>query len=313
MKNIDPQQIKLDQLASYRKGQGLSSQHVADTIKVSLNVVNNIEQGCFNKVGSAPFVRGHVINYCKVLGLDPSIVLAQIPGQILQHQNVQRPDAFLPKSISKVRIKTNHYGRYVIGTTLLSAVILSGYFVWDKWHLFQLSPESNILSDDRAVTYSSIIPPVQDIGVNSSSEDGTRNIDEPLDDINTDIDDLIDKESLEKSNIDTNNNGLESAINENQDSSKTADISVPNSRFVIELDLQEQVWVSIKTDAGEKIIYDLIGPGLRYYESDEPMDIRIGNADKLQIKINGNVVDLAPHIDKNIAKLHWPLLQESES
>lgn len=315
MKNIDPQNIKIDQLAQHRRSQGVSAQDLADQIKVSRNTIRNIEKGHFEKVGAAPFVRGHVINYCKALDLDASVVLGQIPGQVLQHQNVQRPDAFLPRSVSRVRRQTNHLGRYVFGTALLGVLGLSGYFVWDKWDFFQSKSIELVgqATSENTVTYSSIIPPVQSHNTRPATED-QKETEDPAKATAEDAQAASPTETPDPNSQDVQTDDASESSGEIQNApNQTVLAAKPDSaqstndgQFVIEFELQEQAWVSIKTEAGDKVIHDMIGPGSRRYVSDEPMNMRIGNADKLTLSINGEAVDLAPHTSKNLAKLSWP-------
>ncbi|WP_154223119.1 helix-turn-helix domain-containing protein [Marinicella rhabdoformis] len=300
MKTIEPNKITLSELAGYRSQAGFSAKQLADNMRVSLPIVEHIESGAFEKIGAAPFIRGHVVNYCKALKLDSDLVLGQIPGQLLTHKNVQRPDAFLPASVSKVRLRTNHYGRYAFGTTLLAVLSLSAYFVWDKWGVIPGQNDSlQLLSSDKeSVTYSSIIPPVHKVGKGVVTEQAT-----PVD--------LLESES-EKTQGLTENVGstVESLTAADQaDDTEVDNAEAPEVQlaYVLEFDLQEAAWVSIKTEAGEKVVHDLIGPGLRRYESDQPMSLRIGNAEKLSLSINGESVDVVQFADKNLAKFSWPL------
>lgn len=305
MKTTEPTKITLAELAKYRSQAGYSIQQMASSMHVSLPIVHHIESGEFEKIGAAPFIRGHVINYCKVLKLDSSLILGQIPGQLLSHNNVQRPDAFLPASVSKVRLKTNHYGRYAFGTALLAVLSLSAYFVWDKWGVIPGQNESLQLlgSDEETVTYSSIIPPVHDVtkrqvtdkdsSVVVPAEESTQ--DHPVDAT------VVLKKSAEQIKE------TPQAINETGDVEEVGINAAEKSAFVIEFDLQEAAWVSIKTETGDKVVHDLIGPGLRRYESDQPMSLRIGNAEKLSLSINGKQVDVIQYADKNLAKFNWPM------
>lgn len=300
MKINEPEQITLEQLAKLRSQKGFTAQQVADHMHVSLPIVEHIEQGQFEHIGAAPFIRGHVINYCKCLDIDAAAILSQIPGQLLSHKDVQRPDAFLPASVSRVRLKTNHYGRYAFGTTLLALLSVSAYFVWDK--LGEVDGLPLLHGDKETVTYSSILPPVEppvSISHPQSNNDDHVMVDKPIEDRQT-------SEAVEQSD----DNGAVQQADE-QDSqlvSQTADTIADQSSpaFVIEFELQEQAWVSIKTESGDKIIHDLIGPGARRYESDQPMSMRIGNADKLSLSINGKVVDVNAFAVDNLAKFSWP-------
>ena len=302
-KNIEPNNITLTELAKYRRQSGFSSRQIADGMHVSLPIVQYIEQGEFDKIGAAPFIRGHVINYCKYLGLDVDMVLTQLPEQLLSHKNVQRPDAFLPASVSKVRLKTNHYGRYAVGTSMLAVLMVSAYFVWDKWGLVpgQDSPVQLIGQNNETVTYSSILPPVS--RVETLSQDAQADESTSLNQAEAESEEVL---AADQVDVEIKA-GLQSVNDEVVDQSTEADNSVKTARFVVEFDIQEAAWVSVKTEAGDNIVHDLIGPGVRRYESDVPMTFRLGNAAKLSLSINGESVNVLDHAEKDLAKFSWPL------
>ncbi|MGJ8664155.1 MAG: helix-turn-helix domain-containing protein, partial [Marinicella sp.] len=60
--------INLDALKDYRKKQNISIETAADGMKVSKDYIRYIEAGHFEKLGAPTFLRGHITNYCKVLG-----------------------------------------------------------------------------------------------------------------------------------------------------------------------------------------------------------------------------------------------------
>ena len=305
MKKIEADKITLTNLAKFRSQSGLTERQIADSMHVSMPIIKYIESGEFEKIGAAPFIRGHVINYCKILGLGADLILDQIPGQLLSHKNVQRPDAFLPASVSKVRLKTSHYGRYAFGTALLAVITLSGYFVWDKWGVIPGQNESLQLlgSDKETVTYSSIIPPVHEVTKSLRSEEDISG-EGPVKEVEENPQSTSEQQPVAN---DQEGEGV-GALNQDVEAEEVDGNAVTESSvFVIEFDLQEAAWVSIKTEAGANVVHDLIGPGLRRYESDQPMSLRIGNAEKLSLSINGEQVDVVQYADKNLAKFNWPM------
>ncbi len=299
---MNTEDINIASLSALREQKNISLEAVADEIKVSKDFVRYIETGTFDKLGAPTFLRGHITNYCKTLGINPKLILSQVPQELLQHQKLKTSDAVGASPLARVRRQSNHLGRYVVGTALLGMLGLSFYFVWDKWSITQPDRMSGLVDlnadavdqadTDKKITYSSLIPQV-----NSVEQQGADSqTDTALDDSEEDL--LPDALPVVTEQDDSE------AVDENTPLQAAADSA---SGFSIKMDLQEQAWVSIKTIDGEKVVHDLIGPGLLEYHSDQPMHFRIGNAKKMQLFINDDAVDLNQLTNKDVADFSWPL------
>ncbi len=324
-KNTDT--LELNQLKSHRENQQLSVQAVADSMKVSRDLIARIESGEFDKLGAPTFVRGHISNYCKVVGLEPSSILAQIPVQYLTHQELQTSNAMGGSPLSHVRRQSNHLGRYAIGTGLLGMLCMSFYFVWDKWsqpNVSQIQQDIIISQGDeevdgkKKITYSSLIPQVTGPNLNSEQpvnalSDNDSAIGVPTLTTDEDISTDSDIDAAETPDEDTEGEQetdqlMASDTETTTDNSAVTDRSeLMTSKYAIVMEFEEQAWVSIKTLDGELVIQDLLGPGLKEIEVDEPVHFRIGNATKMQLSINDDSVELAPLTRQDIADFNWPL------
>ena len=288
------EKLELKELKNHRKQKKLTIQAVADGMKVSKGFVHHIEAGNFAKLGASTFVRGHITNYCKVLGLQPAVVLAQIPEQFLQHQQLKTSAAMGGSPLSRVRVQSNNFGRYAIGTALLGMLSMSFYFVWDKWSLptgdldnqnLTITQDNAEDSGEKKITYSSLIPQVS----GSTYE------------INTTELSATEKGGITDIAQQPVTSELSAGLELNREKSQNTAV------YSVVMQFDEQAWVSIKTLDGESIVQDLLGPGMREFQISEPVRFRIGNAQKLQLSINDNAVELAPLTNKDIADFQWPL------
>ncbi|MGJ8664405.1 MAG: RodZ domain-containing protein, partial [Marinicella sp.] len=107
--------------------------------------------------------------------------------------------------------------------------------------------------------------------------------------------------------VGANDSNNEDELDDTADDGSLLPQNTISSVYTIKMELAEQAWVSIKTQNGEKIVHDLIGPGLREYHSDQPMHFRIGNVETLQLLINDNQVELSELSEEDIADFNWPL------
>lgn len=308
--------FNLAKLATYREQGKLSVQAVADEIKVSKDTILHIEAGRFEKLGAPAFLRGHLTNYSKAVGLDPQQVLDHVPPEFLRHQNLQLSGAMGSSPLARVKIQSNHFGRYAVGTALLGMLGLSFYFIWDKWSepvtqsinpTLSISQEST--DNSKKVTYSSLIPQAKPVksettegGEPAAEDDSNTLVDQtsqPANDLSNETN-TTDTEASQPLDEGGNNN-LQGAIEVEQASSLT------EAAYAIQLDLSEEAWISITAADGNKIVHDILGPGMREFQADQPVHFRMGNADHVKVMINDQTVDISPSTHNNVADFDWPL------
>jgi|GEM_PF-1188408 len=312
--------LNLSELKRHREQKKITEHAVADGMKVSKDFVHYIESGEFEKLGAPTFVRGHITNYCKSLGIEPGSILAQIPGHVLQHQQLKTSDGMGGSPLSHVRRQSNHFGRYAIGTALLGMLCMSFYFIWDKWsftngnqasHDLSISQQDTDSVDEKKVTYSSLIPQITGpnrhnmVQPNIEPSVGESSTESSL--VPTEVDNLeIEHNNL--LNVDTPENVEEPNVLSTVDDTQPDMISNTSlSAYSIVMEFEEEAWVSIKTLDGALVVQDLLGPGSEEFQVTEPVHFRIGNAQKMQLIINEDTVELAPLINRNIADFNWPL------
>lgn len=137
----------------------------------------------------------------------------------------------------------------------------------------------------------------------------------------TDVDDLGSDDSVDQKDLGVEGESVDSSVESfetetndevepltlNDDNNSSAAANQVNAAYSIVMEFEEQAWVSIKTLDGENVVQDLMGPGRREIQVNEPVHFRIGNAQKAQLSINNDSVELAPLTNRDIADFQWPL------
>jgi len=307
--------LSLDELSARRDKQGLSVADMANRIKVSREIINYIEQGEFDRIGSATFIRGHVSNYARELNLDPQLILSLVPAQHLKPYEPRLSSSKVSSPLSRVKTHSSGFGRYVLGTFLVAALGLSFYFVYDKWdsnqsdQVIQVAQESSDLATNdsakKKVIYSSLLPQAELADENKPAVKPQTTDDAGDTGIMMESFDQEDAEDI----VEPQNSDLIDEVGNQttQQFETTPPTTSEQARYSIRFDLSEQAWVAIKTQDGDNVVSDLIGPGERQYNADEPLNFRIGNAANLKLYINGQVVDLSAHTRQDVAVFNWPL------
>jgi cytoskeleton protein RodZ len=314
-------ELNLEQLRARREKQGLSVADLANRIKVSREIINHIEQGEFNRIGSGTFIRGHVGNYARELGFDPQSVLALVPAQHLKPYEPKLSSSKVSNPLSRVKTQSSGFGRYVLGTFLVAALGLSFYFVYDKWDsrevdfsqqtaLHNSDLTDNDTSKKKKVIYSSLLPQADMVDEDSQSEDTSQTVHESSESEATqlNIDGLETQQSDTPFNSESGNDSVDGVSHRSQQQNETEKQTTSVlPQYALSFDLTEQAWVSIKTRSGETIVSDLIGPGERQFSADEPLHLRIGNAGALSLQINDQAIDLGQYTRQNVADFNWPI------
>ena len=311
-KDTQAQPVQLTELAAYRKSKDISVQEIADSIKVNREVVQKLEEQRFGEIGAKTFVKGHLTNYCKYMGLEPQALVQQLPAEYHSSPNLVIPDALMPKPMSRVRRHSNSIGRYMVGTFLLATLATTVWFIWDKWKVQPQTIDMNAIDvdsglaasnangttsdaqdeDSQQLIYSSLLP-------QASTQNTPADVDTADQEANANL--TVDDETITPMILpaESEEGGIDS------DTEETPDDGVQVHR--IELNLPEASWVAIKTADGENIEYNMIQAGTYTYESvDEKFHFRIGNAVGAEIRIDDAVIDLTPFMRQNIADFNWP-------
>ena len=71
-----------DFLKKEREKKGISLEEIAQKTKISLNNLNAIESGAFEKVPSNVFIKGYIINYTEAIGLSSDEILERFNEEI---------------------------------------------------------------------------------------------------------------------------------------------------------------------------------------------------------------------------------------
>lgn len=320
MTNNTNNELTLEQLRARRDKQGLSVADMANRIKVSREIIQYIEQGEFNRIGSATFIRGHLGNYARELQLDPQAVLNLVPAQHLKPYEPKLSSSKVSNPLSRVKTHSSGFGPYVLGTFLVAALGLSVYFVYDKWQsdpadqaIDLVEKQSDTPVKDtpakKKVIYSSLLPQAdmaeqdnKDVAEPSETGQGADNSDMMTEGFDEQTDDEPIEQPAEPLAAQTEQSATEAETNHTTDIQNNAEQALYSIRF----DLSEQAWVSIKTEQGDTVVSDLIGPGERLYRADQPVHFRIGNAGQLTLQINDETIDLSDHTRQNVADFNWP-------
>ncbi len=287
-------------LKTLRIDKGLSIEEIAEELKLSTDVIKKLESGQFSELGAFPYVRGYLSNYTKLLGVDAQPYIDLVPKTEINIPLVNTSHS-MAKGI-KLKRRSKSVMSYALGTSILIAVSVSGWFVLKNYmkssrsaqsieivntDSLEITPQKNNTLDNEIESvkddnyhYSSLIPSLD------KSDDSEGSVETQEQSSQSNVDDIINLEMPQKVEQET--------------------LQLPSSKYTISITAAQTSWVKVENFDGNKLHNDLLKPGTIVLESEKPVHFRIGNTKNVKIEINGKVLKLSDFSKKNIADFNWP-------
>lgn len=295
-----------NELRDIRKNKGLSIEEVADKLKLSSHIIQKLESDDLTGMGAYPYVRGYLLNYTKLLGVDSEKFIGLIPKSEIEIPLINT-SANYSKGI-KLRRQSKNLASYALGTFIVLIVSFSGWFLLKNYTGFINNKNNEIVEINNLE-----ILPKQELSLSNNEQDNNEQ-DTPSNEQteNYHYSSLIptDAKISTDSNLSTveENNLIipeQNSIDQNAIVEETTDVEFV---YNVTIEATETSWVKVEhVDNGQKLHNDLLKPGMITVESNKPIHFRIGNEKKVNVSINGESIDLSQFSNKNIADFKWPL------
>lgn len=335
---IDDIDQNVNDLKQIREKKGLSLGEVSDRLKLTKDVIEKLEKSEFKELGVYTYIRGYLKNYASLLDVDSQKYIDLIPKQELE-ANIINTYSKTNTKFLKFKRQSKGLGSYVVGTFLILAVTLSGWFFLKQYSqtksrtldyaantTLEIRQQSDTerqngsessAENNENYHYSSLLPTTTNPKSNAETEvPASENIESLGDEVNESlqsmnaelsnaqgVDEQISGTAVATPNAEANTE--EYIIDQYLDAANEAN-PIQNTGYEIEISTLEDSWVGIKKENGQKLYFDILKPGVTTFQSDQPVHFRIGNKNKVSLKINGEVVDLSKYAKKNIADFNWP-------
>lgn len=119
-------------LRDMRESQGLQLDDVAKVTRISKNYLVAIEDGMFEKLPNAAYVKGFLRLYAGVLGLSGDEIIAMYDSTAASVTPVTPLSAERPQSKHVETMKTGGRNRWILPLLLLSLVLMAAFFLQEK-------------------------------------------------------------------------------------------------------------------------------------------------------------------------------------
>jgi len=271
-----------EQLRTAREGKGLALKEVAQTLKLGVRQLEALENGDWQSLPGATFIRGFVRNYARLLGLEIGPLMAQLDDRL----EIKQPELSLPKNMHAAmpepsgRIQRRDYAFASFGLVVAAIALLIYFFLPDDLSRLKSSVQSVIAMFSRpapvavppASTPEQVLPP------------------------GASVTQVINPQSVQAAEPPAAPVAAQSATQ------APAEPMAPSGG--LQMSFSKQSWVEVRDKRGNVVFSQHGTPGVeKAIDGQPPFSIVIGYAPGVALKYRGQIVDLAPHTSGDVARL----------
>ncbi|RAO76022.1 helix-turn-helix domain-containing protein [Dyella jiangningensis] len=291
-------------LRAAREARGLDVETCAHALRLPAKVLRQIEGNEYEGIDYQVYLGGYLTKYARYLGVDES----EVKGE-LERIKPSQPTLVATGGMSHSRYLLEHYARAATYVVLTAAIVVPtiwlgvrGTLDRDVSHLAPLDA-APVAQVDAPVSASSTAPAATPAAeakladATGSAGSATPASQPPA---TTPVAQPQEQQPLMASMAPFPSLGGDTARSAPQPTS--ADAAVGNGAHSLVLSLQGASWVEVTAKDGSRLEYGLLPAGSsKTYHSDQPLEVRIGNANGAQVMLDGQPMALDSYRRSNVA------------
>ena len=268
-------------LRAAREARELSIEACATSLRLPISVLRKLEQGDYQGIDHPVYLSNYLRKYGQLLGVDEAAIEAE-----LRSVRPVEPTLVATGGIPRSRYLLDHYARaatYVVLTAVIVVPViwlgLRGSLDRDVAHLAPLDARPVAQQAVAAASGSAIVHAAPSAPMPASSAAASP---QPL------VASMVP-------------NLTASAGDELVVAPASAASAIGSGAHALALDLAAPSWVEVLNKDGSRLEYGLLPAGSKVFRSDQPLEVRIGNASGAQVRIDGQPVALDAYRHANVA------------
>lgn len=286
------------QLSVAREKAGLSVAAIAKELCITSSAIGLLESGQWDDAGPDVYVRGYIIAYCRLLDMDVAEASLyfklrkskRVASDSLEAQNRQRR----PEFAQYRRVFAYGAATLLIGPALIFWVA-QGFRGGD--------PQTGTEQHEQLTA--SLVPVTQGQQQEQQSTVSQVGSEMPVMASMATV-----PETVSRPNVSLSTGVLPSLATESVAAPEPG--SFPETGL-LELDFQEDAWLEVSDNSGKRLEYGLMpADSERSFPIVQGLSVRLGNADSVVARVDGDVLDLRPYIDQDVADFDLPLVRRGE-
>ena len=319
-------------LRAARESAGMTIDAVAQHLKLAPRQVKAIEDGDFKKLPGRTFIRGFVRNYARLVHLDPERVVSALPGgasaPALEAPTLS-PTAQTMGELPTTEHAKTPWTRWAIPAVLAAIVAVAAFYEWmrppGESHFAAIAPApathgtaqkeastqaaagSGIAPSTTSMPEVASTPLPNPVAANAPGTDGTQS---PSPDSSTaaapvpSAGGTVARTAPEASVATAAPSAAPVATPPAPAGAPASASAAPMAEQTVVVAFRNNAWTEIRDRDGRVLLTGVNRGGTAQTVSGvPPLTIKIGNAADVTLRYKGERVDLAPHTQKNIARL----------
>lgn len=295
-------------LRAVREARGLDVETCAHALRLPVRVLRQIEGNEYEGIDYQVYLGGYLTKYARYLGVDES----EVKGE-LERIKPSQPTLVATGGISHSRYLLEHYARAATYVVLTAAIVVPtiwlgvrGTLDRDPSHLAPLdaAPVAQVDAPASASTTSTApTPSVADAAAGSDTGNAVASTAPSTQPVATPAPaaQQQDQQPLMASMTPFPNLGGDATRAAPQQPAPAA-AAVGNGAHSLVLSVQGASWVEVTAKDGSRLEYGLLPAGSsKTYHSDQPLEVRIGNATGAQVTLDGQPMALDGYRRSNVA------------
>jgi cytoskeleton protein RodZ len=272
-------------LAEARKSQSKTIEDVSASLNLSAGQVRAIELDQSEGLPEETYIRGYIRSYAKLLGINPDDVL-----QVYAQNNGEGYPVSLgtmPTEMSRKEAgdRSSLLSFYNIGIALVVAICI-GFLMYSE-----MIPNPFAASSTQSEQPSELI---QDNSVEEGQALDFQGLDSEANEVGSQTDPDADTEEQEQGSNELSNDTAGEA---------TATAATNPDENTIRLTFTQSSWLDVRDESNEKLAYQSYDRGdILELKSVGKMHVFIGNADGVEVQVNGEEFDVEAHREGVYAK-----------
>lgn len=259
----------VERLKVERERRGLQLQQVADELHVDVRIIEALEAGRFESLGAPVYARGHLRKYAELLGLDAEQLL------MTYGQQDREPPALVP-------IVPATQPRHEVPVTLVSALVVGVLVIGTAW--WALSERKTVAPAAPTPALASA-PTQEPAAVEADTTVVETPAGQPAPEAATSVTPQI------------------SPPAEPAKPESSVERATTGTAVRLRLSFSADSWVELYDAGGQRFFFDLgAANSVRSFTALAPVRVYLGNADGVQLELNGQSVALPEQVKRgNVA------------
>jgi cytoskeletal protein RodZ len=309
-------------LRSYREQNGHDIYEVAEALCLSPEIVNSLEEEKFDSLPEPPYVRGYLRSYAKFANIDPQKIIdlyeeqrGADPRDLEYHFKPSSSGNLAKPAISASAVRLGLIALLLVGLAALSMIPAVNSWITETWAGFsKQTADKNYASATPVAAENQFTIPAPLPGEEETTEQATGSTESSDSNTAENTTGQNPKNSNKQGNADKkgdkNNNPDEKEQDATTDAAKTDEKAeddkegVPETKDGTKLKFvfKKEVWMRIK-DKKKKTIFESLSPAGEEKEVrlKKPMTFRIGNAQGVEIYVEGKRLDITAFTKGSVA------------